>query len=98
MATADGYARPELLAEPDWLWERRDDPKARIIDCASLDRYRRAHIPGAVGLPVDGWLKDAEDKLHVMRPKPCAELMEKLGGSDDVTAGACDDNQMLDAA
>src|SRR5712691_7370906 len=83
MATAEGYARPELLAEPDWLWERQDDSKLRIIDCASLDRYRRAHIPGAVGLPVDGWLKDSENKLHVIGPKAFAELMEKLGVSDD---------------
>src|SRR6266446_3886236 len=95
MATAEGYARPELLAEPDWLWERRDDPKVRIIDCASLDRYRRAHIPGAVGLPVDGWLKDSENKLHVMGPKAFAELMEKLGVSDDTTVVAYDDNQMF---
>ena len=93
MAT-EGYARPELLAEPEWLWERRDDPKLRIIDCGSLDGYRPAHIPGAVGLPVDGWLKDPEDKLHVMGPRPFAELMEKLGVSDDTTVVAYDDSQM----
>jgi len=95
MAIAEGYVRPELLAEPDLLWERRDDPKLRIIDCASLDRYERAHIPGAVGLPVDGWLKDPEDKLHVMGPKAFAELMEKLGVSEDTTVVAYDDNQMV---
>src|SRR5437879_13415738 len=95
MASAEGYARPELLAEPDWLWERQDDSKLRIIDCASLDRYRRAHIPGAVGLPVDGWLNVSENKLHVMGLKACAELMEKLGVSDDTTVVAYDDNQMF---
>lgn len=95
MAMDLGYARPELLAEPDWLWARREDPKLRIIDCASLERYRRAHIPGAVGLPVDGWLKDPEEKLHVMPPNAFAELMEKLGVSDDTTVVAYDDNLMF---
>ncbi len=44
----EGYARPELLAEPDWLWDHHDDPNVRIIDCDSAEAYRRAHIPGAV--------------------------------------------------
>ena len=45
------YARPELLAEPDWLLEHANDPNVRIIDCATLEAYRRAHIPGAAQLP-----------------------------------------------
>src|SRR5207244_12171437 len=61
----------------------------------SRDRYRGGHMPGAVGLPVDGWLKDSENKLHVMGPKAFAELMDKLGVSDDTTVVAYDDNQMF---
>lgn len=95
MVTDQGYTRPELLAEPDWLWARREDPNLRIIDCASSERYRRAHIPGAVGLSVDGWLKDPEEKLHVMPPDAFAELMAKLGVSDDTTVVAYDDNLMF---
>ncbi len=95
MATDQGYARPELLAEPDWLWERRDDRKLRIIDCGSPERYRRAHIPGAVGLPVDGWLKDSVEKLYVIGPSAFAELMKQLGISDDTTVVAYDDNLMF---
>ena len=30
------YARPELLAEPDWLADHLDDPAVRVIDCAAL--------------------------------------------------------------
>lgn len=97
MAAEQGYPRPELLAEPDWLWERRDDPIFRIIDCASPERYRRAHIPGAVGLPVDGWLKEPEGGLHLMGPKAFRELMERLGISDDTTVIAYDDNNMVSA-
>jgi hypothetical protein len=30
MCAMKGYARPELLADPDWLWAHRDDPSIRI--------------------------------------------------------------------
>ncbi len=91
----EGYARPELLAEPDWLWEHRDDASVRVIDCAALDAYRRAHIPGAVGLPVHFYIKDAVEEAHVMPPEAFAELMVKLGVSDDTTVVTYDDNNSL---
>jgi thiosulfate/3-mercaptopyruvate sulfurtransferase len=84
MATEE-YAHPELLAEPDWLWDRRDDPGMRVIDCASPDAYERAHIPGAVGLPVHVWLKETEKGVHVMGARAFSELMGGLGISDDTT-------------
>ena len=56
------YAQPELLAEPDWLAEHADDPQVRIIDCATLEAYRRAHIPGAVHLPVHYYIKEQGER------------------------------------
>lgn len=53
----DGYPRADLLADPDWLEEHRDDPHVRIVDCAPQAAYKRAHVPGAVGLPVHPWIK-----------------------------------------
>lgn len=84
MATEE-YARPELLADLDWLWERRDDPGLRVIDCAPLDAYERAHIPGAIGLPVHVWLKETERGVHVMGAQAFSELMGRLGISNDTT-------------
>jgi len=46
-------ARPEVLTEPNWLWERRNDPNLRIIDGSDPAGYERAHIPGAVRLVRD---------------------------------------------
>ncbi len=90
-STEQGYARPDLLAEPDWVRERREDARVTVIDCASQDAYGRAHIPGAVGLPVDGWLKEPEGGVHVMGPESFGELMGKLGVSNDTTVVAYDD-------
>jgi thiosulfate/3-mercaptopyruvate sulfurtransferase len=91
MGEKEGFARPELLAEPDWLWEQREAPDVRIIDCASSDAYERAHIPGAVALPVHGWLKEPEHGVHVMGPEPFADLMTNLGVSKDTTVVSYDD-------
>lgn len=91
MAPQQEYARPELLAEPDWLWEQRDNLTVRVIDCASSDAYDRAHIPGAVGLPVHGWIKETEGGVHVMGADAFKALMDQLGVSDDTTVITYDD-------
>ena len=95
MTTDVGYARPELLAEPDWLWEHINDTNVRVIDCVTLEAYRRAHIPGAVGLPVNVYIKDKHDETFVMPPDQYQELMESLGVSDDTTVVTYDDNNGL---
>lgn len=95
MTTNGGYARPELLAEPDWLAQHLDDPDVRIIDCATLEAYRRAHIPGAVGLPVHIYIKDKNDETFVMPPDQFKELMERLGVRDGMTVVMYDDNNAL---
>lgn len=105
----EGYARPELLAEPDWLWDHHDDPNVRIIDCDSFEAYRRAHIPGAVALPAHPWLKEGSELmesspgsylswtptgLHIMGPEDFGELMSRLGVSEDTTVVTYDGYNM----
>ena len=70
---AGGYARPELLAETDWLAQHLNDPGIRIVDMRSEGAYQKGHIPGAVNL---GWkaLKDADNELYVIPPEKLAEL------------------------
>jgi thiosulfate/3-mercaptopyruvate sulfurtransferase len=100
MDNASGYARPAVLAEPDWLWERRDDPTLRLVDCSDAAAYDRAHIPGAVRLIRDEdtvevgspqWLKDPNDPVHVLGAEVVAALAERLGISDDTTVVTYDD-------
>lgn len=98
MTTNAGYARPELLVETDWLEEHRGDANLRIIDCAAIEAYRRAHIPGAVGLPVHFYVKDAADSTYVMPPDQFAELIGSLGVGDDTLVITYDDNNSLLAA
>ena len=44
----EGWARPELLAETDWLADHLDDADLVVVDCDLLPSYQRLHLPGAV--------------------------------------------------
>jgi len=97
------YARPELLVEPEWVAEHANDPNVRIIDCAVLEAYRRAHIPGAVHLPVHYYIKekDPEGSDHgtlVMPKEEFEALMGSLGVSNDTLVITYDDNNALVAS
>ncbi len=97
------YARPELLAEPDWLAEHGTDPQTRIIDCASLEAYRRAHIPGAVHLSAHYYIKEQGEReggagMFVTPPHDFAALLGGLGVDANTTVIAYDDNNALVAA
>jgi len=97
------YAHPELLAETSWLAEHANDPDVRIVDCATVEAYRRAHIPGAVHLPVHFYIKedDPEGSDHgvlVMPPKQFEQLMGRLGVGPETTVVTYDDNNALVAA
>lgn len=84
-----GYARPELLAETEWLAERLDDPKVRVIDCDEFIAYFRLHITGAAGIPFHHYLKGA-DEVHLMDAGEFAKRMGSLGISNDTTVVAYD--------
>jgi thiosulfate/3-mercaptopyruvate sulfurtransferase len=97
MRAMKSHGRPELLADPDWLWEHRDDPDVRVVDCATSDAHERAHIPGAVRIPVHPWLKTEPDPyshlnepLHVISADDFASAMGEIGVSNDTTVVAYD--------
>lgn len=82
-ASKQGYAHPELLAETDWLAEHLSDRNIRIVDCDLPDAYLRAHIPGAVNMGENHYVKDLDNSVYVMPPDKTAEFMGKLGIGDD---------------
>ena len=89
--TTQGYARPELLAETEWLAEHLNDANLRIVDCEAPDAYNRAHIPGAVNVGTNTTVKAEEGKsAHVMGPEEVAEFMSALGIGDDTLVVAYD--------
>jgi thiosulfate/3-mercaptopyruvate sulfurtransferase len=96
-AAAAQYARPELLAETDWLARHLNDSAIRIVDMRSEMAYRKGHIPGAVNL---GWqaLKNADNELSVIPPEKFASLMSQLGVGNSTTVVGYDDQGGLSPA
>jgi thiosulfate/3-mercaptopyruvate sulfurtransferase len=93
------YPRSDLLAETDWVAEHAQDAGVRLVDCAAVEAYRRAHIPGAVGFPpLNPYIKDRSDDVYVMPADQFAELMARLGIGDDTLVVCYDDNNSLLAA
>ena len=86
------YAHPEMLVETGWLREHLEDPGVRVIDCDEWPIYRRAHIPGSVGLRVHHYIKhpDFPKNPLVMPPDDFSKLMRRLGVSNDTLVVAYD--------
>lgn len=79
-----GYVRPELLVEPAWVIEHASDPDVVIIDCDGLDVFQtRAHVPGAVALPVHPYFREVESFVGVAPPDQAEAIFRSLGVNQD---------------
>jgi thiosulfate/3-mercaptopyruvate sulfurtransferase len=96
--TTEGFARPELLVEADWVDTHKNDPNLVIVDTDVEAGYLRGHIPGAVMVP-DNYEKDpATGRVHIMPPDQFAAMCQGLGIGDDTLVITYDNNQSLYAA
>ena len=80
--TTTGYAYPEMLVDTEWLASHLDDPDMVIVDCDLPDAYNRAHIPGAVNLGENHYIK-GDDSVNVMAPEQAADFLGNLGIGDE---------------
>lgn len=102
--TEQGYTRPELLVNTEWLAAHLEDPDIRIVDCDPFEVYRRAHIKGAAGIRVHHYIKqpgyDKEPRKYplVAPPDTAREVMENLGIGEGTRVVAYDSNGSLWAA
>lgn len=79
-----GYARPELLVEPAWVMEHKDDPNVVIIDCDGLQTFQtRPHVPGAVALPVHPYFRNTDTFEGVATPEQAEAILQSLGVNQD---------------
>jgi thiosulfate/3-mercaptopyruvate sulfurtransferase len=79
-----GYARPELLAEAEWLAANLDHPAVRIIDTRAAALYDEGHVPGAMNLAAVGAIPRGADG-EMASPEQFAALAGALGVSKDHT-------------
>jgi thiosulfate/3-mercaptopyruvate sulfurtransferase len=93
-----GYARPEMLADSQWLAAHLQYDNIRIVDCDNREAYRRAHIPSAITVRGHNYLKEKEGALRIMGPDQFAQTMGDMGIGNDTPVVAYDGFSGLYAA
>ena len=93
----ESYARPELLAEAEWLAQHRDDATLRLVDLRSAEAYQKSHIPGAVHLDWKA-LKDPDNEVYIVPVDKFSKLMTERGIGNETTVVGYDDQGGLYAA
>lgn len=90
------YVKPDLLVDPEWVDDHKGDPEVVIVDCPLAEgSYNRAHIPGALRLPVHPYIKAKDSSgnvtLHLQEPDEFRDLMAELGISPNTCIVLYDD-------
>ena len=80
------YAYPNVLVSTQWINDRLDDPKIRIVevDYIPATSYILGHIPGAVSFD---WKQDIIDsrKRDVISKDDLEESLQRIGVDNDTT-------------
>ena len=80
-----GYAHADVLVSTDWVEQRLNDPKVRVIE-SNEDTllYASGHVPGAVHVD---WTTDLNDQIRrdYITREGFEALMSKIGATNDTT-------------
>ncbi len=86
MAYEQGYARPDVLVETDWVEHHLNDTDLRIVevDYDPASNYSAGHIPGSV---LFDWRKDLNDPIErdILSKTQLEELFARSGISNATT-------------
>jgi thiosulfate/3-mercaptopyruvate sulfurtransferase len=102
-----GFARPELIAQPEWLVENLGRPDLRVLDVrwrpdgSAAGLYATGHVPRAVYLDWRTSVVDAADTgdaLLLAAPDKLAAAMSRAGVGDGTSVVLYDDTLSYFAA
>jgi thiosulfate/3-mercaptopyruvate sulfurtransferase len=104
-----GFARPELIATPEWLAEELNRETVRVLDVrarpdgTSAQLFEAGHIPGAIPLDwrvelIEPPTDDAGSASHLAGPEQAAAAFGRAGVSEGSTVVLYDDTLSLYAA
>jgi len=79
-----GYARPELLADTEWLAGQLDNPRVRVVDARGAEQYAAGHIVGALHLDGFGGIPRAANN-DMAPPDDFAGVVGALGIGNEHT-------------
>lgn len=92
------YAHPEMLVTTDWVNERLNDPKVKLVEIdVDTQAYEAGHIPGSVGF---NWQTQLQDQIvrDIISKEDFEELLGESGIEKDDTVIVYGDNNNWFAA
>ena len=92
------YAHPEMLVTTDWVKERLNDPKVKLVEIdVDTQAYEAGHIPGSVGF---NWQTQLQDQIvrDIISKEDFEELLGESGIERDDTVIVYGDNNNWFAA
>ena len=92
------YAHPEMLVTTDWVQERLNDPKVKLVEIdVDTQAYEAGHIPGSVGF---NWQTQLQDQVvrDIISKEDFEELLGESGIEKDDTVIVYGDNNNWFAA
>ncbi len=92
------YAHPEMLVTTDWVNERLNDPKIKLVEIdVDTQAYEAGHIPGSVGF---NWQTQLQDQVvrDIISKEDFEELLGESGIEKDDTVIVYGDNNNWFAA
>ena len=92
------YAHPEMLVTTDWVKERLNDPKVKLVEIdVDTQAYEAGHIPGSVGF---NWQTQLQDQVvrDIISKEDFEELLGESGIEKDDTVIVYGDNNNWFAA
>lgn len=79
------YVHPEVLVSADWVQERQNDPKVRIVESdEDVLLYDMGHVPGSVKIDWQGDLQDQVVRDYIT-PEKFAAICKRSGIANDTT-------------
>ena len=102
-----GFARPELVATPEWLAENLGRPEVRIVDVrwrpdgTAATLYGTGHVPGAVHLDWKAAVVETDesgDTMLLAQPPQVVAAMSRSGVGDGTSVVLYDDTLSYYAA
>jgi len=97
-AHAAQSALPQRLLDSNWLQEHLHLRSLRIVDARSSVEFAKAHIPGAVNLPVQNTFGPNPRSDLVAPISQIQHLLGQAGINNDIDVVVYDDGTFIDAA
>lgn len=93
-----GYANPQILVEPGWLEQHKDEADVRVIEVRPKAQYDEGHIPSAANIDYRLLQTSSAGVSGTVSSKDFGKIVGAVGVTPATTVVLYDSSDSLDAA